>query len=225
VNEYNGLQVRGSGAVRCGEGEMQAILEMPRVDRPAVSQVEAQRAANAYVTAQIDPAFEAVSGAYYDSQRMGKGVWRFIIRCEQGPLSPICVDAQTGNVIALASNEIRVIGEKAAILAARKQGALPVDEQGYVLGEYARRQASGYLDDQISMFYSGADPIFVSTDPPIWQVTIVFKMYDQGPFTLGMMDVDAKTGEPIPLAAEQIEQIRERTCAIIGRQTAATTAS
>jgi hypothetical protein len=203
---------------------MQAILEVPTVGAPAVSQGEAQRAANAYVAAEIDPAFEAVSGEYYDSQRMGRAVWRFIIRCEHGSLSPICVDAQTGNVIALTSNEIRVIGEKAAILAARKRGGAPVDEQGYVLGEYARRRASGYLDDQISMFYSGADPVFVSTDPPVWQVTIVFKMYDQGPFTLGMMDVDARTGEPIPLAAEQIEQIRERTCAIIGRQTPATTA-
>lgn len=203
---------------------MQAILEVPTVGAPVVSQDQAQRAANAYVIAQIDPAFEAVSGEYYDSQRMGKGVWRFIIRCEHGPLSPICVDAETGGVITLTSNEICVIEEKAAILAARKQGVIPVDEQGYVLGEYARRQASGYLDDQISMFYSGADPIFVSIDPPVWQVTIVFKMYDQGPFTLGMMDVDARTGEPIPLAAEQIEQIRERTCAIIGRQTSATTA-
>jgi hypothetical protein len=203
---------------------MQATLERPRVDTPAVSQEQAQRAANAYVTAQIDPAFEAVSGAYYDSQRMGRGVWRFIIRCEQGPLSPICVDAETGNVIPLTSTEICAIGEKAAILAARKQGVIPVDEQGHVLGEYARRQASGYLDDEISMFYSGADPVFVPTDPPVWQVTIVFKMYDQGPFTLGVMDVDARTGEPIPLAAEQIEQIRERTCAIIGPQTPAATA-
>jgi hypothetical protein len=204
---------------------MQAILEMPTVGAPAVSQDQAQRAANAYVTAEIDPAFEAVSGEYFDSQRMRRAVWQFIIRCEHGPLSPICVDAQTGSVIALASNDIRVIGEKAAILAARKRGSTPIDEQGYVLGEYARRQASGYLDDEISMFYSGADPVFVSTDPPVWQVTIVFKMYDQGPFTLGMMDVDARTGEPIPLAVEQIEQIRERTCAIIGRQAPATTAS
>jgi hypothetical protein len=114
-----------------------------------------------------------------------------------------------------------VIREKAAIMAARKQGRAPVDEFGFVLGEYARRQASGYLDDQISMFYGGTDPIFVPGDPPVWQVTIVFKMYDQGPFALGVMDVDARTGEPIPLAPEHIKRIQERTRAIIGHQTPA----
>lgn len=160
----------------------------------------------------------------YDSQRLGLPVWRFIVRCEYGPLHPIHVDAQTGNVIALTDKEISVIGEKAAILAARKEGILPVNERGNVLGEYVRRQANWYLSDQISLFYSAADPIFVPADPPVWQVTIVFKMYNQGPFTLGVMDVDAKTGEPIPLSAKQIEQIRERTCAIIGYQAPATTA-
>jgi hypothetical protein len=93
-----------------------------------------------------------------------------------------------------------------------------------VLGEYARRRASGYLDDQISIFYSGADSVFVPANPPVWQVTIVFKLYDQSPYTFGVLDVDASTGEPVPLPAELIEQVRERTCAIIGHTTPATTA-
>ena len=204
---------------------MQATLEVTTGDAPTVSQDEAQRAANAYVAAHIDPAFEVAGGEHYFNKRAGRAVWRFIIRCGYGPLAPIYLDAETGKVILLTGDEIRVISEKAALLAARQQGLTPVDDRGYVLSEYARRQASGWLDDQISMFYSGADPIFIPGDPPVWQVTIVFKMYDQGPFTLGVMDVDAKTGEPIPLSSKQIEQIRERTRAIIGHTTPATTAS
>ena len=38
--------------------------------------------------------------------------------------------------------------EKAAILAAQQQGVLPVDAQGYVLGEYARRHDLGPLRDK-----------------------------------------------------------------------------
>jgi hypothetical protein len=37
------------------------------------------------------------------------------------------------------------------------------------------------------------------------------------------MDVDAQTGQPLSLSTEQIERIRERTRAIIGHQTPATT--
>lgn len=45
---------------------MQATLEMPTVGAPVVSEEQAQRTANAFVTAQIDPTFAAVSGAYYE---------------------------------------------------------------------------------------------------------------------------------------------------------------
>jgi hypothetical protein len=123
MSEYNGPHEQ-CGA---GDGEMQATLEVPTVSTPAVSQDEAQRVANAYVAADIDPALEVVSGEQYVRERLGQAVWRFIIRGQQGPLSPIYVAAQTGNVIVLTSNEIRVIGEKAAILAARNQGVIPVD--------------------------------------------------------------------------------------------------
>ena len=105
--------------------------------------------------------------------------------------------------------------EKAAIYTARKQGVLPVNERGYVLGEYARCEASGYLDDNISMFYGAVDPLFLAGPQARWQVTIVFKRYYLGPFTLGVMDVDARTGAPIALTRKQIHQLKERARAII----------
>jgi hypothetical protein len=175
----------------------------------------------AYVADHIDPTFEVVKGAQYYHKSLEQEVWQFIIRCAHGPLDAIHISVQTGAIIPPTSEQVRVIREKAALLAARKQGVLPIDEQGYVLGEYARRRASRYLGDRLSMFYDGANPIFVPGDPALWQVTIVFKMYDVGPFILGLLDVHAKTGEPLPLPTEQIEHIRERTRAIIRHQTPA----
>ena len=40
-----------------------------------------------------------------------------------------------------------------------------------------------------------------------------------GTFTLGVMDVDARTGEPIPLTDQQIHNLKERARAIIEFQT------
>lgn len=203
---------------------MQTTLERPTTSPPAVSEVDAQRAASAYVAAHIDAAFAVVNGTRYYDKRLGQEVWQFIIRCAQGPLDAIYVDVQTSTVLPRTSEDVRVIQEKAAILAARKQSILPRNAQGYVLAEYARRQVRSYLDTHLSMFYDGVDPIFIPGEPPLWQVTIIFQMYDLGPFTLGVLDVDATTGVPKPLTTHQIACIQERTRAIVRHQTPATTA-
>jgi hypothetical protein len=194
---------------------MQTILDAPTTTASPVSQAEAQYIASQYVTAAVDPSFAAVSGVLVDRPSHGYEVWQFVIRSEHGPLDAMEVDAQTGKVIPLSGDKIRVIREKAAIYVARKRGVLPVDAHGYVLGEYARRRADGYLGDQIAMFFNAVDPMFVPGDPPRWQVTIVFKRYRRGPFTLGIMDVDATTGEPIPLTKAQLKRIRERAHALV----------
>jgi len=201
---------------------MQAMLDVPVSSPTGVSQVDAQRAARNYVATSIDPSFEVVSDVHANRPLSNRAVWRFFVRCEYGPLAAIEVDAQSGKINALTSNEIRVLREKAAIFAAKKQDVLPVDAQGHVLGEYARRRADRYLGDHIAMYFEAVDPVFVPGDPPRWQVTIVFKRYYLGPFTLGIMDVDAQTGEPIALSKQQLKRIRERTHALITSHTQTT---
>jgi hypothetical protein len=194
---------------------MQTVLDILTTNTATVSQADAQRAACDYAAIHIDPSFEVVKGTRYYHQLLGREIWQFIIRCAAGPLDAIAVDVQTGVVIPLAEDKIRVIREKAALYTARKQGILPVDAQGYVLGEYARRRAERYLGEQIGMFFNAADPVFVPGDSPRWQVTIVFKRYHLGPFTLGIMDVNAKTGEPFPLTKSQLKRICERAHALV----------
>jgi len=196
---------------------MQATLDIPASMSP-VNEEDAHDAARDYVAAHIDPAFEAVSGTCLYSKARGRQVWQFVVRCTYGPLDVIEVDAQSGEVISPSDEKIRVIREKAAIYTARQQGVLPIDAQGYVVGEYARRQAESYLGDQLGMYFNGADPVFVLGEPPRWQVTIVFKRYHTGPFTLGVMDVDAQTGEPISLSKRQLHHIRERVHALVASQ-------
>jgi hypothetical protein len=188
---------------------MQAILDVP-TSTTTVGEADAHRAARDYVASHIDPTFSVVSDKQYHRQPIKRAAWRFFICCEHGPLSVIEVDTQTSKIIPLTDDEIRVMREKAVILAAQQQGVLPTDVQGYVLGEYARRQADMYLGDHIAMFFNAADPVFVRDDPPRWQVTIVFKRYHRGPFTLGVMDVNAQTGEPFPLTKSQLKRLRER---------------
>lgn len=204
---------------------MQAVLDAPIISVQAISESEAYETARRYVAAYIDPAFEVVRDQPRNQMPLQRHRERFFIRCEHGPLSVLEVDLQTGQVVALSNQEIRVIREKAVIYAARKQGILPVNEQGYVLGEYARRRADRYLGDHIGMFFGATDPVFVPTEPPRWQMTIVFKMVDIGPLTLGTIDANARTGEPVPLTAKQIRQMQERAHAIVEFQAQTATTS
>lgn len=194
---------------------MQALTELS-IPSAVVSQVDAQRAASAYVAAHIDQTFEVVAGERYHSQPLGRELWRFFIRCAHGPLGGLKVDAQTGAVIALSVDQIRMVRERAVIAAAHSQQRLATDGQGYVLAEYARRKANGYLSMEVSLFCSASDEMFIPLTPPIWQFAIRFGLPSLGELgILGTLDVDAQTGEPVPLTNKQIKRIQERANAIV----------
>ncbi len=190
-----------------------------------ITREQGVRAANEYVAANVDSALKVVASNNDLDRSWETGRWRFFVCSEHAPLRAIHVDTKTGQVAPFTPDEIRIIREHAAIAAAKSQGILPLNEEGYVLSEYARRRANRYLGDRIGMFFNAADPVLISGEPLLWQVTIVFKQYASGPFTLGVMDVNAYTGEPIPLTDEQTEKLRVRTRAIIRRQTPTTTKS
>ena len=80
---------------------------------------------------------------------------------------------------------------------------------------YARRKTNGYLSLNAAMSFSATDSVFVPGEPPIWQMTIRFRLPSLGTLaTLGIMDVDAWTGEVLPLSQEQIKWMQDRANAI-----------
>lgn len=199
---------------------MQATLDVTGSTQFAVSQSDAQRTATEYVAAHLDPTFEVVAAGQYFHNSLGQEIWQFIVRCAHGPLDAVYVNVQSGAMISLTSQQIRGIREKAAVLAARKQGIVPVNSQGYVLGEYARRRADAYLSMEVSLFYSAVEGIFVPLARPIWQFLIEVQLPRLGILgRLGTLDVDAQTGDVIPLTHKQIQQIRERADALVELRT------
>ena len=183
--------------------------------------VDIAKVARRYVTTQLGAAFGISRPRFLYEENNWLALVQYQAAEQSRPIGvgQIRIDAQTGTVLPWSNDELQVMHEKAALLEAKQHGTVPVDAQGYVLGEYARKQANRYLWDQLSMYYRADDPVFVPGGPPLWQVTIVFKMYDLGPFPLGVMTVDGRSGEPFPLTAQEIETIRKCTHAIIGHQT------
>jgi hypothetical protein len=213
--QYNAHMSANAG----GKSMIQTLNE----SRPSVlaTPINIMEIARHYVTTQIGTAFTITKPRLLYQ----KNIWWALIQYQAaGTSHPIGVgelqiNVQTGTVIPLNSDEVRLVHEKAAVLEAKQQGKLPVDARGIVLREFARKQASRYLWDHLGMYYGASDPIFAPGEPPFWQVTIVFKMYELGPFPLGSMAINAQTGEPIPLTENEITQIKERIHVIAGHQT------
>jgi len=198
---------------------------MPTVSTPPVSEADAQRAASAYVTTHLDPTFEVVEGTRYYHKSRGREIWQFIIRCAYGALDAIHVDAKTGEVFSLEPQQLHVIRERAIIAEARTRGLLPVDERGYVLAEYARRKANGYLSMAVSLSCEATDGVLIPLAPPIWQFAIRFGLPRLGELgILGTLDVDAQTGKPLPLTSTQIKRMRVRADALVQFHTQPTAA-
>ena len=80
-------------------------------------------------------------------------------------------------------------------------------------------RANGYLSKYVGVLFGAEDPLFFPLVHPIWQVSITFKMNDIGPFTVGLLDIDAATGEVFPLPQQQIALIQERTDAYLTNHT------
>jgi hypothetical protein len=198
---------------------MQATLTASAMIASNVSEADARRAAREYIASQIDPTLFISERAAY---RNVNHTWLLLIRSQQHTLHALEVEAQTGKVVPLTAPQIRLVRERAAIAEARGHNVLPVDECGHVLAEYARQNARWYLDATFSMYFDAVNPVFFPTEPPLWQMTILFQMYDIGPLVFGVLDVNAHTGQPLPLPDQTIHQIRERASAIIRYQTPTT---
>lgn len=140
-------------------------------------------------------------------------------QCRPLGVGRVEIDAQNGRIIPLHEEEIQMIREKAAILAAKQQQTIPRNANGYIPGEFARKQANRYLWDHLGMYYGATDPLFMSGVSDRWQVTIIFKLYELGPFAVGTMAVEAQSGEAVTLTKTELQQIKERVYAIVGSQT------
>lgn len=196
------------------------LAQSPLLTKP----LDLRQVAVRYINDYIGEAFTVSKLRLQQDQQKWWGLIQYQAKGQCRPIGVgrVEIDVQSGKIIPLPSSEVQGICEKAAMLEARQQSLTPVDEQGYVLSEFARKQASRYLWDQLGMYYGATDPMFLSGESPLWQVTVVFTLYELGPFSVGSMKVEAQSGEPIPLTKSAIRQIKERVYAIIGSQASPT---
>lgn len=194
---------------------MQSTLVPTSTAATPASEAEAQQTANNYLAATLGEAYFVANGFY------ARGNWIFLIhkRTSAGlstiGLGKITVEGATGNVVALTDTQLRQLSDLSLVMAAQERGEIARDECGYVLLPYAMLKASEWLSDNLTLHFSATDGIFVPLERPLWQFAIRFRLPRLDAVKpLGLIDVDARTGEVIPLTNQQLQTIQERVHAI-----------
>lgn len=88
----------------------------------------------------------------------------------------------------------------------------------------ARRNVNDYLTMHVSMTLHAIEPVLLLGEQPIWRLSLEMRLRRLGPVArLGVVDVNATTGDIIPLSEQQIRKIQDCANDIITRLAPATT--
>jgi hypothetical protein len=182
--------------------EMQTTMDSPATIPAAVSQTNAQHAADTYLLTTVAPTLETTSPILMPGTQP---TWRMLVRlCQWEPMATvgtIDVDAQTGEVMPLTVEQVEDMRDRLKAHTGEAKG---------IVRPAAQMRANGYLSNYVSLFAKADRPVWVAGDPPVWRATAFLRLRGQGRVCeLGTIDVDAQTGEVLPLSHQQLQVMRK----------------
>ena len=90
--------------------------------------------------------------------------------------------------------------------------------------DQARRRANGFLSREVALFAEADTPVLMLGSRPIWRMNVHLMLRGKGDLgQIGILDVDAVTGEVIPLSEQQIREIQIHARTIVAGSPQATT--
>jgi hypothetical protein len=108
-----------------------------------------------------------------------------------------------------------------------QEGALklevpPLNGEITISPDTARRRAKGYLTCEVGMTMRPGEAMLVWSKHPVWRMSVYLFLRGYGQITaLGEVDVDAATGQVIPLSTKQIDAMQDRADELASRLTPA----
>lgn len=84
-------------------------------------------------------------------------------------------------------------------------------DEVFVSGEEARRRAQGYLTAEVAMALRPGEPSLLGGSQPVWRMPVWLHLRGFGQVaTLGLLDVDAATGDVKPLSPVEIKEMQDK---------------
>ena len=90
----------------------------------------------------------------------------------------------------------------------------------------AQRRAKGYLTAEVALAFRPGDPVLVMGSRQVWRMPVYLHLRGCGQVGhLGAIDVDALSGEVLPLTQNQIAAMQERADELAAHFTSAPTSA
>lgn len=174
-----------------------------------ISQQMVRRSAEKYIEQSLGSNFQL------QEPKFQYGRWTVgLLYSDGNELQPIYVgflrtDEETGHVDELTADEIWDIKERAKYRAAKERGEIGRTDDGHILPYRARIVVNSHLGNTFTMFAGSAGrPELIEGEPDRWRVQATFKLPSHKEKTyLGTVDVDAVTGEVIPLTDTELAEM------------------
>lgn len=175
-----------------------------------VRQEDAQRTADTYLHLTVSAGLETASPILVPGTQP---TWRMLVRlCNREPTTTVGtldVDAQTGSVVPLSDEQVEDMRDRIKEHTGEGSG---------ILRPTAQIRANGYLTNYVSLFANADRPVWVAGNRPRWRATVFLRLRGQGRVCdLGVIEVDAQTGEVVPLTNQQRQAMRKRVHDAAGR--------
>ena len=88
----------------------------------------------------------------------------------------------------------------------------------YVTSTEAKRRAQGYLTVEVAMALRPGEPSLTGGPKPVWRMPVWLHLRGFGQVeSLGSLDVDATTGEVVPMSPVEIQKMQDGADAIARR--------
>lgn len=188
----------------------------------AITETACRAAVNQYLREALGAEYSAGKG------KLCNGAWRITVLCRRQDMTRvpavgyIAVDALTGSIARPTADQLRNMHEVGAVQAAQARWELARDEDGYVLQIQAKIKANCWLSDHVGMKIGVKDGTFIANQTPVWRFPIVTYLQRVSMGQLGLIDVDARSSQVIPLTPDQIQGIQEDVSAALRSQAPAT---
>lgn len=193
---------------------MQSVIEQVKWVS-VLDQAAAQALVDDFVRCHLGPNFFACDPRWVEQNH----AWSLFIECRVPTLARpvlagrVFVDGQTGQINGADEDALLNMQERVQIQVQRQRGhRLAYNANGLILPYQAVIKARVYVSDEIA-FFAGAEerPVLIDGTPPVWRVETALRLWWRNlVLPLGPVDVNAVTGEVIPLSKQELQSRRRQ---------------
>lgn len=183
--------------------------------KSAIDQISAEQVVNDFVRGHLGPNFFACDPRWVEQSN----AWSFFIECHVPDRARpvlagrVSVDGQTGQINGADEEALLNMQDRVQIQVQRQHGhRLAYNADGLILPYQAMIKARVYVSDEIAFFAGAEDrPVLIDGTPPVWRVETALRLWWRKlVLPLGPVDVNAVTGEVIPLSQQELQSRRRQ---------------